>query len=119
STEQVELDSMARELETIRGELEQARRKVSARQHLDAVADALIGEFDPDAVLARADRWATAALGRPCSVVLVPGSDGAIQLGRDPGVAWLVVDGPSLGTDDDAAAHAVAERIGRALDGAR
>src|SRR5205807_2173915 len=34
-------------------------------------------------------------------------------------VAWLTIDGPSLGPDDDHAARAVADRIGRALDAAQ
>ena len=111
-------DGLVRELDTLRTELEQMRRKAETHEHLEAVAAALIGEFDPEAVLARAGRWATAALGRPCSVVRAPGAAGAIPLGDDPTVAWLVVDGAA--TDGDAsAARAVAERIGRALDGAR
>lgn len=119
AAEHIELESMTRELEVLRAELEQARRKVDAHQHVDAVADALIGEFDPEAVLSRAERWATAALGRPCSIVLSPGEADAIPLGSSPGIAWLVIDGPSSGSDDDTAAQAVAARIGRALDGAR
>ena len=108
AADHIQLESMTRELEALRAELEQARRKVDANEHVDAVADALIGEFDPQAVLSRAERWATAALGRPCSIVLSPGEAGAIPLGSNPGIAWLVVDGASSGRDDDPAARAVA-----------
>ena len=114
----VDIEALQRELDTVRGELEQARRKVDAQRNFDGVAEALIGEFDPDAVLGLAERWATAALGRPCTV-LPERVDNAIPLGQDRPTAWLLVDGQSGGADDDYAARAVAERIGRALDGAR
>jgi sigma-B regulation protein RsbU (phosphoserine phosphatase) len=45
----------------LRLELEQANHVIDARRELDAIADALIGEFDPGVVLARAEEWAAAA----------------------------------------------------------
>ena len=116
---EVEIGTLMRELDTLRGELEQAKRKIAARHHLDAVAEALIGEFDPANVLARAERWATAALGRPCRVTTTPDHAGGIPLGHAPVIAWLLVDGASTGADDDAAVRTIADRVGRALDGAR
>ncbi len=86
----------------------------------DSISDALIGELDPSAVLDRAERWATAALGRPCSIVTEPRADGeGVPLGGDDPTAWLVIGGSSRGkADNDAAFHA-ADRITRALDAAK
>jgi len=117
------LDAAARrELEAridrLTAELEQARRATRARERLDAVTDALIGETDPDAVLDVAERWVTAALGRPCTVAREEPDDtaGCIALPPDgEPVAWLCIGGDALDEDDRAAADMLAARVGRAL----
>jgi serine phosphatase RsbU (regulator of sigma subunit) len=115
-----DVDAMARELTELRAELDQRRRRDDERERFDAVSKALVGELDPAEVLDQAERWAIAALGRPCRIVAnPPADDTALPLGADPPAAWLAIDGPSLGSDDDAAAQVVAERIGRAIDAAR
>jgi serine phosphatase RsbU (regulator of sigma subunit) len=114
-----DVEAMARELAELRGELDQRRRHDDERERFDAISRALVGELDPAEVLDRAERWAIAALGRPCTIVVdLPTDPAAIPLGPGSPVAWLTIGGPSLGPDDDEAAHLVAERIGRALDAA-
>lgn len=114
-----DIEAMTRELAELRAELDDRRRRDEERERFDAISKALVGELDPAEVLDRAERWAIAALGRPCTILLEPpGDDGAIPLGAGPTVRWLTIDGPSLGPVDDAAALVVAERIGRALDAA-
>lgn len=112
-------EAMARELAELRTELEQRRRRDEERERFDAISRALLGELDPEQVRDLAERWAIAALGRPCVVTVEPPADGsAIALGAGQPVAWLTIEGPSLGPDDDAAARVVADRIGRALEAA-
>ncbi|MEY2452926.1 MAG: hypothetical protein QOD92_2500 [Acidimicrobiaceae bacterium] len=108
--------AMTHELAELRTELEQRRRRDDERERFDAISRALLGELDPEEVRVRSERWATAALGRPCTIAVDPPNDNAaIPLGGAEPVAWLTIDGPSLGPDDDEAARDVAERIGRAL----
>ena len=114
------IEAMSRELAEARAELDQRRRDDEDRGRIDNISNALMGELDPAAILDRAERWAMAALGRPCSIVTeAPSTADALPLGSGRPGAWLVVDGPSFGATDDDAARAVAERIGRALDAAR
>jgi len=110
--------SLNRELATLRAEVEKRRRIDDERRRLDAVSSGLVGELDRDELIARAEKLATAALGRPCRITTDP-SEHAIPLGSEPGLAWLVIGDSSLGGTDDTAAMAVAERIGRALDAVR
>src|SRR3954470_5896585 len=114
-----DIESMSREIAVLRAELDQRRQSDDERARFDDVSNALVGELDPTAVLERAERWATAALGRPCSIVTEPppGGDG-LPLGGGNPTAWLMVSGPSLGETDDDAAVAVVDRITRALDAA-
>jgi serine phosphatase RsbU (regulator of sigma subunit) len=115
-----DVEAMTRELAELRAELDQRRRRDEERERFDAISKALVGELDPAEVLDRAERWAIAALGRPCRIVRDrPLDDTALPLGAGAPVMWLAIDGPSLGPDDDAAAQMVAERIGRALDAAQ
>jgi serine phosphatase RsbU (regulator of sigma subunit) len=116
---EADVEAMTRELADLRGELDQRRRQDEERERFDAISKALVGELDPAEVRDRAERWATAALGRPCTIVVDPPADHtALPLGVGAPVAWLVLGGPSLGPADDAAAQVVAERIGRALGAA-
>jgi sigma-B regulation protein RsbU (phosphoserine phosphatase) len=111
--------AMRRELDELRAELDQRRRRDDERERFDAISKALVGELDPAAVLDRAERWAIAALGRTCRIVVEPpNEETALPLGLGEPVAWMTIDGPSLGPDDDAAARVVADRVGRALDAA-
>lgn len=121
SSSEADVEAMTRELAELRAELGQRRRRDEERERFDAISKALVGELDPAEVLDRAERWAIAALGRPCRIVVEPPKDDTgLPLGVGPTVAaWLVIDGPSVGPDDDAAAHVVADRIGRALDAAQ
>ena len=120
SDSEADVEAMTRELAELRAELDQRRRRDDERERFDAISKALVGELDPAEVLDRAERWAIAALGRPCRIVVDPPKDDtALPLGVGPPVAWLTIDGPSLGPDDDTAAHVVADRIGRALDAAQ
>ena len=112
-----DMDTIARELAALRAELDQRRRRDEERERFDAISNALVGELDPAEVLNRAERWATAALGRPCRIVGEP-IEAALALGSGEPVAWLAIDAPSLGPEDDAAAQVAAGRIGRALDAA-
>jgi serine phosphatase RsbU (regulator of sigma subunit) len=114
---------LTRELSSVRAELEQRRRRDDERARFDAVSDALVGELDLEIVRDRAERWAIAALGRPCTIVSDPADDRpnnstTIPLGVEAPIAWLQMGGTSLGPDDDNATRDVVERIGRALDAA-
>ncbi|MEY2434739.1 MAG: hypothetical protein QOC92_4464 [Acidimicrobiaceae bacterium] len=122
-SEPASVESLTRELSAVRAELEQRRRRDEGRSRFDAISGALVGELDLETVRDRAERWAIAALGRPCTIVSDPPEDGTesgatIPLGAGAPIAWLQMGGTSLGPDDDGATHAVAERIGRALDAA-
>jgi serine phosphatase RsbU (regulator of sigma subunit) len=112
-----DMDTITRELAALRAELDQRRRRDDDRERFDAISRALVGELDPTEVRDRAERWAMAALGRPCRITVEP-IDGALPLGSGEPVAWLSIDAPSLGPDDDAAAKVAADVIGRALDAA-
>jgi serine phosphatase RsbU (regulator of sigma subunit) len=117
------VESLTRELSAVRAELEQRRRRDDERSRFDALSGALVGELDLETLRDRAERWAIAALGRPCTIVSDPpdaGSDNrtTIPLGVRAPIAWLHLGGTSLGPDDEGATRDVVERIGRALDAA-
>jgi serine phosphatase RsbU (regulator of sigma subunit) len=120
STSEADVEAMTRELAELRAELDHRRHRDEERERFDAISKALVGELDLAEVLDRAERWAIAALGRPCTIAIDPpkDADSALPLGGATPVAWLTIDGPSLGPDDDSAARVVADRIGRALDAA-
>ncbi|MEY2403904.1 MAG: hypothetical protein QOD38_1455 [Acidimicrobiaceae bacterium] len=117
---ETDVEAMTRELTQLRAEVDERQRRDEERDRFDAISRALLGELDPAEVQDRAERWATAALGRPCTIVVEqPDDETALPLGTAVPVAWLTIDGSSLGGDDDAAARAAADRIGRALEAAQ
>ncbi|HEV3226109.1 MAG TPA: PP2C family protein-serine/threonine phosphatase [Acidimicrobiales bacterium] len=120
SPDQSELAAMQRELADTRAELDERRRRDAARTRLDAVAGALIGDLDPESILERAERWATAVLGRPCTILREPPDldDGAVPLGGDDPSAWLRLGDQSRSDEDDELVRSVADQIGRALEAA-
>lgn len=59
----VDAAALAHELEEVRAELAETRRELDVTRRLDEVVDALVGELDPDAVLAAAEQSATLDLG--------------------------------------------------------
>jgi len=111
---------LTRELAELRVRLQAQHEGDEQRRRLDAVSAGLLGRLDRADVLDRAQRLATAALGRLCSIATEqPEDEKGIPLGSDPATAWLVIEDDSRGPDDDGAAEAVAERISRALDAIR
>jgi sigma-B regulation protein RsbU (phosphoserine phosphatase) len=111
--------SLNRELVKLRTEAERRQRLDDERRRLDAVSHALVGELDREDLLARAERLATAALGRPCVITANRSNGNSIPLGSEPPAAWLSIGDSSVGPADDVAAIAVADIVGRALDAAR
>src|SRR3954451_3256686 len=54
----VDVAALARERDELRAELADARRKLDVSEHVQEVLDALVGELDPETVLAAAERSA-------------------------------------------------------------
>src|SRR5690242_19936911 len=119
-SESDDLEALTHEVAALRAELEARIRRDEGQHRFDALSDALVGALEPEEVVSRAERWATAALGRPCSIVTRPPvGTRAIALGSGLSDVWLTVDGDVTNEDDEVAVATVVERIGRALDAAR
>jgi hypothetical protein len=107
----VDVATLTRELVRVRAELDERKREGEQRRRLDAVSTGLVGELDRARLLERAERLATAALGRPCVVSVERPAGDAVPIGPEPASAWLTIADGSPGISDDDAAREVAERI--------
>jgi len=112
--------------------LEREQRAVRHLERLQAATAALVGELDSPRLLEIAERWVTATLGRPCTVVRADGPTPAtpavragvggtttscigLPVGAEP-VAWLCIGGDPLDPDEQKLADVLAGHVSRALD---